>query len=237
MRIVKKIFIFILFFFIGILIAQKHFINKQPLSLLRNIGKDTYEYVDTQNLEVVKVEKSEVSRLQSGKVYVPKHWKYGVNTQSEDYLKGYLPNIRNFKEYWNVHMNILYGSNPFNSNYPIEEILSHFEITSSYYISEGIENDSTFFAWDYNNCKAIYSNLTNSNVFTCFNWVNWIDINIEDKGFVLVECSLDNKKGYCLFEDYTKVYFENKRYGESRCFGETDFLCDYEKYLNNIFIN
>lgn len=238
MRIFKKLLIFLIFFLIGLLIAKSKIIPLSEISLFQVYNKYFYENIDTVSTDNIEKVTEEVnSKLIEGKIYVPEYWKYGRNIDTNDYLEGYLPNIRSFKEYFELDNNIKYGLNPYTNTYSLEDIFNQLNKDSIFYNVRGIENESTFFAWDNSKCKSLYSERVNSNIFVCDNWVNWIKLDIEDKEFAFVNCTLGGKVGYCIFEDYVKTYYEINRYGESRCFGESELLCDYEKYLNKISIN
>lgn len=237
MRIFIKLSIFTLFFLLGLLIAKNNIISPNQSSLFNGTGKNFNESLDISEIEIVKVQEKKTTPFISGEIYVPKYWKYGENTNSEDYLEGYIPNIRSFKDYWQIHNNLSYGINPFNYRYNIEEVFNQFETNGIFHKTVGIENESTFFQWNQNECKTYYSNRLNSTVFLCNNWVNWTYLDLINKEYALVECTLEKTKGYCIFEDYIKIYYDSRRYGESRCFGENDLYCDFDRYLNIISLN
>jgi len=237
MSTVKKLLILPIFFFTGLLIGQSKFINKNILSLSSRNSMSIFEDVGYEELDIkLETVKKDSKNVIGGKVYVPKYWKYGLNIDNYDYLEGYVPNIRNFKEYWNIHTNIQYGYNPTDQKYSLSEIFNTFENNDISHTTTGILNESSNFSWNDSNCSNFYSTKINTQLFICDNWVNWTGNLITDKYFVLVKCSIDSKNGYCLFEDYIKAYYNNKRYGESRCFGDNDFYCSFEDYLNNISI-
>lgn len=234
---IKKLLLFIIFFSLGILFAQKKIIDINKLTLLPPTNK---EFTQTQDKWEDSIEKTEVI-ISSNTVYkgvsVPKYWKYGVNTESTDYLEGYIPNIRSFKEYWSMTNNTLYGINPYNYVYTLEEIVTHVEKGFHYYVTEGIENDTDFFKWDSSVCKEHYSSKLESNIFLCENWINWLGIELKDQGYALVKCNINEKEGLCMFTDYILTYFNTESYGESRCFGENNLYCEYEKYIKIISLN
>lgn len=237
MRKLLKTLLLVSFFFIGILIAKDKIIPSDQFSLFQGYNQDFYENVEIGDMEILKVEDKKSLNSQIGIVYVPEHWKYGVNTDTTEYLEGYIPNIRSFREYWDIHLNLMYGINPFKEKYTVEDMLEKFETENSYYLSKGIENETSFFAWDNENCNTVLSDFLNAPLFICNSWVNWISSDLNSKSFVLTNCSFDNQQGYCIFEDYLKIYYESNRYGESRCFGESDLYCDYEQYLNIVSLN
>ncbi len=237
MRKLLKVLLLVFFFFIGILIAKNKIIPSDQFSLFQGYKQNFYENVQIGDMEILKVEEKQPLKSQIGVVYVPQHWKYGVNTQTTEYLEGYVPNIRSFREYWDIHINLMYGINPFTEKFSIEDMLTKFETDNSFYFSKGIENESSFFEWNSENCSTVYSDTLKSSLFVCDTWVNWIPSDLDSKSFVLTSCSLDKENGYCIFEDYLKLYYESKRYGESRCFGESELYCDYEKYLDIVSLN
>ena len=235
MHIGKKTLFLLSFFVIGLIIGTREVVKKQSLSSMKAWSTFS-ELPPIEEIQVSKVPQNNINNdiIQNNETYVPSYWKYGVNTDSQDYLKGYLPNIRNFKEYWNIYINSLYGTTSSYGPFSAEEIFSYFEENNNYRQVNGIKNESSYFKWNKEDCKTFFSSTLNGNIHICKNWVNWTAININDKDFVLVDCELNKTKGYCIYEDYAKIYYNSKRYGESRCFGETDLYCDYEKYINNI---
>ena len=110
---------------------------------------------------------------------------------------------------------------------------------SNYIFSRGIPNSSDYFRWDLNSCSMSYSELLNSNIFLCYNWINWLGVSSEEKTFVLTKCSIDSTEGYCVFEDYIKQYYDSKKLGENRCIGDQkdNYLCNYDDYIKLIEFN
>ena len=104
-----------------------------------------------------------------------------------------------------------------------------------YHKAEGIENETEFFKWDSSQCKEIFSTRLNSYIFLCDNWINWLNIELKDKGFVLVKCNINRKEVLCIYR-YLKTYFTSKKYGEMM-FWRNNLYCDYDKYLKIILLN
>ncbi|HRX43891.1 MAG TPA: hypothetical protein P5059_01415 [Candidatus Dojkabacteria bacterium] len=233
----KKLLIFFFFFIVGILIAQKGILKVDNPSLLPGSNKEFTPTLDIWNEDIQKVKIPLTTKTQVKGVLVPKYWKYSINYENPDYLEGYIPNIRDFKEYWNLHNNLLYGINPYDYSYTLDEISQSIENGAQYHKAEGIENETEYFKWDSSQCKEIFSTRLNSYIFICDNWINWLSIELKDKGFVLVKCNLNQKDGYCIYTDYINTYYTSKNYGESRCFGENNLYCNYDKYLKIISLN
>lgn len=237
MSILKKILLFLFFFILTILLTKSNTFRNANTTLLQIYNRDLFEYTNEDRSEILEVPKIESNHLVDGAVYVPDYWKYGKNTQTDDYLQGYVPNIRSFKDYWSIHNNLSYSYNPYNSSYSVEEIFTNFQNTNQIHKTLGIKNESTYFEWDTNECKIFNTTNYNTSLFLCPNWVNWTGIDILEKEYVLVECELEEIKGYCLFEDYVRIYYSTRRYGETRCFGENDFYCEFTQYLDIVSLN
>ena len=111
MHIGKKTLFLLSFFVIGLIIGTREVVKKQSLSSMKAWSTFS-ELPPIEEIQVSKVPQNNINNdiIQNNETYVPSYWKYGVNTDSQDYLKGYLPNIRNFKEYWNIYINSLYGT-------------------------------------------------------------------------------------------------------------------------------
>ena len=106
MHIGKKTLFLLSFFVIGLIIGTREVVKKQSLSSMKAWSTFS-ELPPIEEIQVSKVPQNNINNdiIQNNETYVPSYWKYGVNTDSQDYLKGYLPNIRNFKEYWNIYIN------------------------------------------------------------------------------------------------------------------------------------
>ncbi len=237
MVIVKKLLIFTFFFLLGIFIAQKSILKVYNPSLVPGSNKEFTPTLDIWNEDIQKVKIPLTTNTEIKGVSVPKYWKYSLNNETTDYLEGYIPNIRDFKNYWNLHNNLLYGINPYDYSYTIDEASQYLEKDAQYHKAEGIENETEFFKWDSSQCKEIFSTRLDSYIFLCDNWINWLNIELKDKEFVLVKCNINKKEGYCVYTDYIKTYYTSKNYGESRCFGENNLYCDYDKYIKIISLN
>jgi hypothetical protein len=170
-------------------------------------------------------------------VTVPYYWKTGVDSEDGDYLMGYIPSIKKYQEYANLRQSMLTGV----SNREKEEVsLSSITIgNDNYTLSNGISNSSNYFTWDRDSCSISYSDTLNSDIFLCYNWINWLGLSLEEKTFVLTKCSIDSTEGYCVFEDYIKNYHDSKKLGENRCIGDQrdNYLCDYDDYIKLIEFN
>lgn len=171
-------------------------------------------------------------------VRVPYYWKFGIKNDNTDYLQGYIPSIRNFREYFETHREIYSGNK--NLKHPLNDTSSSpIKIDSEYVFSNGIINHSSFFQWDENSCDVVFSQILENNLFLCSNWLNWFNIKSEDKTFVLTECIIEEEVGFCVFQDYLNTYYEMVAFGENRCFGDENSskFCDYEKYIELIEFN
>jgi hypothetical protein len=170
-------------------------------------------------------------------VSIPYYWKTGVNIESDDVLEGYIPNIKDFREYFNTKRSILFGSSDRDTEGFVKEgiVLSR----GNYIYSNGIENASTYFEWDEDHCSTIFFTEVESNIFICENWVNWLGNKLSEKTFVLTRCNINSIDGYCVFEDYLKTYYDLRTTAETRCFDqdESQYLCEYEDYINLIEFN
>ena len=168
-------------------------------------------------------------------VYVPYYWKNGNGLGEGDYLKGYIPSMKGFKEYNTARNLLLTGMNPDPVQYTVKKLLDLAKENTIYY-SNGIYNESSFFEWEEESCMKGYSELTSDFIFICDNWINWLGIPVNEKVFVLVNCNIGGESGYCMYEDYTKSYYDSKKVAETSCFGENieDYLCDYTEYIKLI---
>jgi hypothetical protein len=168
-------------------------------------------------------------------VYVPYYWKSGNGSGEGEYLKGYIPGMKGFKEYDTTRSSILMGSGRDSVNYTMRKLLDLARENTLFY-SNGIYNESSFFEWSEDSCTKGYSELTTDFIFICDNWVNWLGVPVDEKVFVLVRCNIQGEEGYCMYEDYTKSYYDSKKQGETRCFGENfeEYLCTYAEYIELI---
>lgn len=180
------------------------------------------------------VEKKEKEQTIEG-VYVPYYWKTGVPAENSDYLKGYIPNIKDFVEYIKVKDSVLYGSSP-----SVDEVFDYRSVSyllepSNVVFADGIQNAHSYFNWDKENCVIIEEGYLKERIFVCDNWVNWLKHSKKAPLFVLTDCYIEGMSGKCLFSDYTKVFFNKKKVTENRCLslGQLDF-CDWNKYIKLI---
>jgi hypothetical protein len=193
--------------------------------------------IDQEDLLIEEVPKEEEKENQVYAVGIPYYWKSGINTEIEDPLEGYVPSIKTFREYYETKNSILLGV----SEADREDILKENIILEkgTYIFSDGIKNVSSYFKWDTENCIEMYSTEVESNTFICDNWVNWLGKPLEEKTYVLTRCNINNKEGYCVFEDYLKEYYNLKTTAETRCYGQqnTEYICNYSEYTEIVEYN
>ncbi len=168
-------------------------------------------------------------------VYVPYYWKSGIIGENSDYLKGYVPSIKDFMEYIKTKDAVLYGTTLSGEEvFDYRSIVSDLD-ASNMVFADGIQNAHSYFDWDEENCVVVEKGYLEERVFVCNNWVNWSKYSKKDPLFVLTDCNIGGMSGKCLFSDYVKVYFNEKKITESRCLllEELDF-CDWNKYIKLI---
>ncbi|MBP5204168.1 hypothetical protein J6Z48_00810 [bacterium] len=231
-----------LFYIVGIVVISL------LLKKYYNTVKDNPKSTDNINTEqelfnddlspifIEETENNKESSVDSNQVYVPYFWKYGVNTDKEDYLLGYIPNISTFKAFYKTYNNINYGVLPHN-DYSLENI-EEFITKKNIIYSNGIKNSTYYYAWNTSDCKSYKSSNFNETLFVCNNWVNWLGLSLDKKNYVLTKCNIEGTNGYCVFENYIDVYYEINKSSETRCFEDNDnYYCKLEKYKDLILYN
>lgn len=183
-------------------------------------------------------EKEEVKKSTGNtKIFVPSYWKNGyIQKDFSDYLKGYIPNISWFKKYFTTYQEVKFGVAP-NNSYDVKEIVP-FVHKENIFKSKGMLNESSFFGWKDDECSTSYSDILGKDIYYCSNWLNWLGVQKDRKNFVFTDCTVFGRNGYCVFEDYVRVYYDLNMSSEVRCFGSTsgDYLCDFDSYLSLIKI-
>lgn len=221
------LFLIIFFLFSG---GKKAYLKAK--SSIRGIQEERIIEEDIK-FSIVESEKPEEKHPEG--VYVPYYWKSGIGTEEKDYLKGYVPSIKDFAEYINTKDVVVYGTTsttPLLQGY--KEALASLD-TSKIVFAEGIKNAHTYFNWDKDNCVIVEDTRLNEKLFVCNNWVNWLKNSDSTPLFVLTDCNIENQHGKCLFLDYTNIYFNMKKMTESRCLSSNrSKLCDLDEYIKLI---
>ncbi|MGI5898191.1 MAG: hypothetical protein ACOX6Q_03480 [Candidatus Dojkabacteria bacterium] len=234
----KKLFTLILLVFVVCLtvVGVKYITRSNPKNIL-DIGKEQKIFKEELTPQIVKTENTTPKIYSKTKVYVPYHWKDGyTDKDTSDYLKGYIPSISNFRQYYTMYQNLKFGVSK-HSEYNLEELTPLLSSSNSYEV-KGLLNESVYFDWNIDECKSLYSESLNANIFYCKNWLNWSGIQKDQKDFVFTKCTVSSKDGYCMFEDYVHIYYNLKTKSEVRCFGTVtdDYLCSFDDYLSLIKI-
>jgi len=185
----------------------------------------------------INTEKQEVKEQKKEGVMIPSYWKNGVQGEENDYLKGYIPSIKTFQKYISTKDNILLGNvKQINQFVDYREVIDKLSDSNTILV-DGITNENSYFDWSNENCSVFEKSFNGENIFVCDNWVNWMKREIETPMFVLTECKVENKKGKCLFLDYSNVYFLEKNVEDTRCFSkEYSDVCKIESYRDLIKI-
>ncbi len=185
----------------------------------------------------INTEGKEIKKHKKEGVSIPSYWKNGIEGEENDYLNGYIPSIKIFQQYISVKDNILFGDikrvKLFDDYKESVNRLSD----SNTILVDGITNENSYFSWSSDNCSVFEKFFNGEDVFVCDNWVNWMKREIEEPMFVLTECQIENKKGKCLFLDYSNVYFLEKSATDTRCMSkEYSDVCKVESYRELIKI-
>jgi hypothetical protein len=198
--------------------------------------------VEEQNIKedeivIEETPKEEITDSGEYEVGIPYYWKSGINVEEEDPLKGYIPNIKSFRNYYETKNSILLGISERETKQILKESIILEE--GNYIFSNGIRNTSEYFKWDSESCTEFFYIDVASDVFICDNWVNWLGEPLKEKTYVLTRCNINDKSGYCIFEDYLKEYYNLKTTGETRCFDsdDTEYICEYSEYKNLVEFN
>jgi hypothetical protein len=197
--------------------------------------------IEEQNIDesdlIIEKSPQETTSNEIYKVGIPYYWKSGINIEEKDPLKGYIPNIKDFRKYFEANWTMLFGTSERNT----EEIFTEEVVLDEgkYIYSNSIENASSYFMWDSESCTEMFFTEVGSDVFICKNWVNWLGNPLSEKTFVLTRCNINNKSGYCVFEDYLREYYNMKTISETRCFGtdSTEYICEYSDYTDLVEFN
>lgn len=185
----------------------------------------------------VKPKEKERFATNDTEIFVPSYWKSGYTERdTSDYLKGYIPSISWFKRHFTTYQDMKFGVSKVNE-YNVEEITPLIQ-RENIFKSKGMLNESVFFGWNSEECKSSYSEVLDNDVYYCKNWLNWLGGQKEQKSYVFTDCKVYGKSGYCVFEDYVRVYYDLNMSSEVRCFGSTsdDYLCNFDNYLSLIKI-
>lgn len=224
----------VVFVLVKLFIINPQQLKEEVSTRPEDIGE---QKIEEEELSIEKAVEESRDKIGIEGVNVPYYWKAGVDTEDRDYLMGYIPSIKEYQEYANLRQSMLIGV----SNQEKEEISPSSVIISkdNYIFSNGIPNSSDYFSWDGDSCSISYSDILNSDIFLCYNWINWLGLPLEEKTFVLTKCSIGSTEGYCIFEDYIKTYYDSKKLGENRCIGDLkdNYLCDYDDYIKLIEFN
>lgn len=181
------------------------------------------------------VEKEIESRDMVEGVYVPYYWKSGIFAEEKDYLSGYIPSIKEFSEYVETKNSLIYGNTSKKSVIPDYKTALSLLNESNIFLANGIKNQHSYFNWKEGECSVVENSKIGGKIFICDNWVNWLKGVSDDPLFVLTDCRIDNQQGRCLFIDYTREYFGEKKITENRCLtSNAPEFCDWEKYIKLI---
>jgi hypothetical protein len=228
-KLLSFIFFIILLFFIftgtkQIFVGAKSFFSKYKEEIVEE---------DMSNIAIQK-KKIEKKKKVEG-IMVPRYWKNGVQAEENDYLKGYVPSIREFQKYISIKDNILYGSVEGVEMFPDRKHLLSVLTKANTIFVEGMANENSYFDWSDENCSVFENGFEGEKIFVCDNWVNWMKRKIDEPFFVLTDCRIGNEIGKCVFLDYTNVYFLEKKIEETRCMSkEYAEVCKVENYREKI---
>ena len=235
----KKIWLIVLFFLLLSLSINLLKENHEKEEVLGINNKNIEEIVIEESLNIAKAQLDISNKsVEKNEVYVPYYWKNGLNVDSKDYLLGYIPSINSFYEYYVSKNKMLLGIDPRKYNYDMEEVMNVVD-NREIIFSNCILNESQYFQWEENLCDSFRLDSVGKKIFTCLNWLNWSGIELSNKSFVLTDCSVEDTDGYCLFEEYSEIYYDSKKLGEKRCFQNEneEYLCDYDEYVKQIEYN
>ena len=235
----RKIWLIILFFLLLSLSINLLRDKKEKEEVLGMHNRNIEEVVIEENLNIAKAQFDVPNKnTEENEVYVPYYWKNGINTKLKDYLLGYIPSINSFYEYYVSRNESLLGVTPQKYSYDIEEVIGVLD-NEKVIFSNGILNENQYFQWEESLCDSFWLDSIEKKIFTCFNWLNWSGIELSKKNFVLTDCKIKDSEGYCLFEEYSEIYYDSSKLGERRCFQNKneEYFCDYDKYIKQIEYN
>lgn len=220
------LFLIIFFLFSG---GKKAYLKAK--SSIRGIQE---ERIMEEDIKFALVEEEEKNYPVEG-VYIPYHWKSGIMGEGKDYLKGYIPSIKDFVDYVQVRDSVIYGSSVTTPTIANSQLAISLLEDSEVVLADGIKNAHTYFNWDKEKCSIVGNTHLNEKIFVCDNWVNWMKSNNPKPLFVLTDCNIENQHGKCLFLDYTNIYFNMKKMTENRCLSSNrSKLCDLDEYIKLI---
>lgn len=186
------------------------------------LGNGVTENINENEIAPLKSVKEIKSTTVEG-INVPYYWKSGINTTEKDYLKGYVPTLSDFQNFYATTLSVLYSKKITVTSEKGENVLPN---ASSFTLVKGIAYDGDFLKWDSSDC------VKQNGYFVCPNWINWTGIPIADKYYVITECKINGESGKCVFEDYAKEYYTLQRATENRCYGsDSNYFCNVNDYL------
>jgi hypothetical protein len=164
-----------------------------------------------------------------GTLQVPMIWKYEIisNNGTNNAIHGYIPNLEEYRRWYEY----VYED--------IRELKSIEKVKKIDYINldtvSGIANKSDEFAFKEDTCMTI--KFGEKNIGICPSWINLSNETIANKSYILVRCSqFDDiqNMGYCLFEDYRRIYYNYSKDMDTECLQENKTLvyCNIESYFN-----
>jgi hypothetical protein len=211
--------------FIGGSILSISFINKNLHTNVNTLARDLVESVSTMETtpELVKMEKPTlVESSSSTEIRVPYYWKNGINSETNDYLEGYVPSLNSFQEFFYKRQNRLFNNVKETTEVDLSKVLSG---SQSFTKVSSIIYTGDILGWDSDACEK------DGNRFICPSWVNWTGLSTEEKSYVMTDCKVEGEKGICIFEDYVVLYYNLKRSTEVRCYSDTYKFCYEKEYL------
>lgn len=232
LSIVRKYLPIILCLVVALLFLS--FYRSVKLSALLDSHKEILEESTPERLVPLKVEEESLPSKEEY-VAIPSYWETGIREDEKDYLKGYVPTIREYMEYISNKEVLTLGVKSKSITFTNQDLVNMVN-EQNHIHSKGIENESRFFKWDPEKCEVFKTSFESSPIFVCESWINWGVTPVDS--FVLTECFLNGKKGFCVFSNYLKSYYENKSSLDTRCASREDTeLCNFEEYLSLVESN
>ena len=204
------------------------------LSVLVGSHKEILEESTPEELVPLEVEEENLP-FKEEYVSIPYYWETGIRKSEKDYLKGYVPTIKEYMEYISRKETLTLGVRSKSVSFSNQDVVDMVN-QQNHIHSKGIENESSFFKWDSDKCEVFDTILESRPIFVCESWIKWGVTPVDS--FVLTECLLNGRKGFCIFSDYLQSYYENKSSLDTRCASREDTdLCDLEEYLSLVESN